>query len=188
MSSPDDMLPPKRLRVMQIIAGALLLGVLTFLAIALFLVSGRPQGAAGGTADGLPVISVLAVMLLVVDAPLAFVVPSFLMRSAVRRIASGAWQAPPGSDPAAFASDAAKLLTVRQTALIIGLALLEGVAFFACIAYLLEAQPFVLAVVLVAVALMLVNFPTEGRVRAWLERQADLLAELRQQGDIPAER
>jgi hypothetical protein len=45
-----------------------------------------------------------------------------------------------------------------------------------------------LGVVVVAVALMLMIFPTEPRVRAWLEQQLDQMAELRQQGDIPADR
>jgi hypothetical protein len=72
--------------------------------------------------------------------------------------------------------------------MMIGLALLEGAAFLGCIAYLLEARPLALGVVVVAITPMLVNFPTEARVRAWLERQADQLAELRQQGDVTAER
>lgn len=188
MSSPDEDLPPQRLRVMQLVASALLLGVVTFLTVALIIVLTQTKGSGLAPAGDLPMISVVAVVFLAVEAPLAFLVPGFLTRSAVRQIASGTWRLPPGADPAALGTDAAKLLAVRQTTLLVGLALLEGAAFFGCIAFLLEARPFALGVVLVPILLMLVKFPTEGRVRAWLERQAGQLAELRQQGDVAADR
>jgi hypothetical protein len=53
-----------------------------------------------------------------------------------------------------------------------------------CIAFLLEAQSYVLAVIGVAVVLMLLNFPTESRVLAWMERQLDQLSELAQRRGI----
>lgn len=180
MNSEDDILPPARLRVMQIVAGALLLGVGVFLAIVFIAAPARANGAGLAPAGGTPVISFAAVVMLAVNAPLSFLVPGFVTRTALRQIASGTWQGGPGADAASYNTDALKLLAVRQTSLIVGLALLEGVAFLGCIAYLLEARPFVLGVVLVALTLMLVKFPTEGRVRAWLEQQANLLAELRQ--------
>ena len=182
MSGPDDILPQARLRVLQVIAGALLLGVVTFLVIDLIIVFTQTKGAGIAPAGDLPMISVVAVVLLAVDAPLAFLVPGFQTRAAVRQIAAGTWRPAPAACAEAFRTDSSKLLAVRQATLVVGLALLEGAAFFGCIAFLLEARPFALGVVLVAVLLMLVKFPTEGRVRAWLERQADRLAELRQQG------
>lgn len=188
MSSPDEILPQQRLRVMQIIATALLLGMVIFLAIVLFLVLVQNNGAGMAPAGNVPMISIVAVVLLVVQAPLAFLLPAFVTRSALRQIASGAWRSPAGADPADFSTDASKLLIVRQTMTILGLALLEGAALFACVAYLLEAQSFTLAAVLVALLLMLVNFPTAERVRTWLERQIDQLAELRQRGDVVGER
>ena len=187
MSSPDEILPQQRLRVMQIIATALLLGVVIFLAIVLFLVLVQNNGAGMAPAGNVPMLSIVAVVLLIVQAPLALLFPAFLTRNALRQIASGAWRSPAGTDSANFGTDASKLLAARQTMMIIGLALLEGAALFGCIAYLLEAQPYTLAVVLVALLLMLVNFPTAERVRTWLERQIDQLAELRQRGDVVGE-
>jgi hypothetical protein len=70
---------------------------------------------------------------------------------------------------------------VRQTTLIIALAMLEGTALLGCIAFLLEAQVWVLGLTIVALVLILLNFPTEARVSAWLQEQTDRLAELRQQ-------
>jgi hypothetical protein len=188
MSNQVDILPEGRLRVMQIVAGILLLGVLVFLSVVLFIVHVRNNGAGIGPPRDLPLLSLLAVLFFAVQAPLAFVVPGLQTRSSLRQIASGNWRLPPGASETAFSTDASKLLAVRQTTMIVGLALLEGAAFLACIAYLQEAQLYVLGVVLAAVVLMLVIFPTEGRIRSWLERQADQLVELRELGRISAER
>src|SRR5207237_8078997 len=113
-----------------------------------------------------------------------FIGPGLSTRSALRQILAGTWL--PGNQ-AAFATGGAKLMGLRMATLIVGLAMLEGTAFFGCIAYLLEAHPLALAVVGVAVVLMLCKFPTEARGRAWLERQADRLNELRQQQDAAVE-
>ena len=63
--------------------------------------------------------------------------------------------------------------------MIVGLALLEGSAFMALLAYLLEGQTWVLGLAAGVLALMAVRFPTRASVLAWLERQADALAALR---------
>ncbi len=182
MDSPEDILPKQSLRVMQILAGALLAGVIVFLIIVLTIVFTR-NGLGMAPAADLPIISIVATLVLVVQIPFAFFVPSLQTRGTLQKIASGTWQLLPGANAAAFNSDASKLLALRQSTMITGLAVLEGAAFFCCIAYLLEARPFVLSVVLVVLFLMVASFPTESRVRAWLERQTDQLARLRQQGD-----
>ncbi len=182
MDTPEDNLPKQNLLVMQIIAGALLAGVLVFLAIVFSIVFTR-NGLGVAPAADLPIISIVAIIVLVVQIPLAFLVPGMLTRSMLQKIASGTWQLPAGANADAFNSDASKLLGLRQSTMIIGLALLEGAAFFGCIAYLLEARPFVLSVALIALFLMAACFPTEPRVRAWLARQTDQLERLRQQGD-----
>jgi hypothetical protein len=185
MTDPDDVLFQQRVRVMQIVAGTLLTGVLVFLVIAIATASNR--GPQRGEAT-LPVVSIVAVVMLMVQLPLAFFIPHSGIQAGTRRIASGAWQGPPGSDPTAYASDTAKLLAVRQTAMIIRSALLEGVAFLGCIAYMIEGRAIALGVVAVAVIVMLLTFPTRGRVRSWVEQQANRLVELRQDGNIINER
>ncbi|HEX3871020.1 MAG TPA: hypothetical protein VHV77_11320, partial [Pirellulales bacterium] len=84
-------------------------------------------------------------------------------------------------DATAFSTDASKLLAVRQVSTIISMALLEGSAFFGCAAYMLESQPWALGVVAAALLLMLVHFPTEGRLRTWLQWQTEELEEMRRQ-------
>jgi hypothetical protein len=130
-----------------------------------------------------PIVSFLAVGMFCMCAPLAFIIPNIQTRSALRHILNGTWKLPPGADPALFATAGSKLMMLRQTTMIVGLALLEGPAFMACISYLLEAQVFVLGLVGAAVILMLGKFPTEARIRAWLERQAAVLSDMRQEAE-----
>jgi hypothetical protein len=76
-------------------------------------------------------------------------------------------------------SDLVELLALRQATLIVTLALFEGPAFFGCIALLLEQQLYVIAVPLVALVGMALNFPTRSRVHNWLEMNARRVLELR---------
>ena len=170
---------------MQIIAGAMIMGVLALLAIVLFLVHTNGQGKAP-PAD-LPLILIIAAGFFIMAAALAYFIPAAQTRVLLRKIVSGTWQVPSGEDPSNYKTDAAKLLTVRQTTLLLTLALLEGAGFFCCIAYLLEAQTFLLGVILLAIVLLLLQFPTANRVRAWLEQQSERLAELRQQAGFVGE-
>jgi hypothetical protein len=160
---------------MQIIAGSLLTGVLFAVGLMVFLVYGQNNGQGRLPPADLPLISLLALGMAVITFPLGLILPGITSRSAMRLIAAGTWTPPQNVNPASFSSDAAKLMTVRQTSMILGLALLEGTAFFGAIAFLLEAQPFVLAVPGVAIVLMVVQFPTEGRMRAWVSEQLEHL-------------
>jgi hypothetical protein len=101
-------------------------------------------------------------------------------------MAAGTWK-PPAQAAVRLAldTDVLRLLFVLQTSLIIGLALLEGVALLGVMAYLIEAEPFVLGVVAVVIVVMLARFPTENRVRAWLDQQTERLASMRQEGNLP---
>src|SRR5689334_10255696 len=150
MSMPDDFRPPQ-LRTMQIIAGAILLGLGLLLAIVLFIVFGQRNGQAALPPMGLPVVSIILVALLVVNVSLSFLIPGLYTRAALKRIATGTWRPPNQAKASDYTTDTAKLLAVRQTALIMTLAFLEATAFFGCIAYLLEARQFALTIVLIIV-------------------------------------
>ena len=181
MSDPDDDLLQRNLLVMKILAGALLSGVGIFLVIVLVIVHGRNNGAGLAPSGNLPIISIVAVLFFVLQGPLAFIVPGIMTGHGLRKIATGAWRTPPGADPSSFVTDNSKLVALRQSTLIVRLAILESAAFFGCIAYMLEGQVFVLSAVLVALFLMLASFPTFYRVRYWLELQANQLTQLRQE-------
>jgi hypothetical protein len=178
MNLPEPQLAT-RVRVMQIIALALLFGVLTLCGVSLAVV--QVNGPLAPPPEGAPrVITMVAMALFAIDVPLSFFVPAALLRGAIQRIAA---TTPHGTDAEQSARDEAALLGMRQVTLIIGNALLEAVAMLGSIAYLLEGQGFVLLAVVIPVLLMLWRFPTVEGTRYWLERYAGLMAELRALGN-----
>lgn len=183
--SEAPLVPATYLRTMQIIGGALIAGVSSFFALVLFLRFGQahPPGAAQAA---LPMVTFVFCVFWLAAVTMSFIVPRVMTRQAVRQILTGTWSAPQGQ-PLPTDTVIAKLLIVRQTTLIVGLALLEGAGFFGCIAFLLEGNPVALALLLTLLALMVLRFPTEQRIRTWLESQAAAIVELRQSGEFPAE-
>ncbi|HKI21044.1 MAG TPA: hypothetical protein VKA15_24340, partial [Isosphaeraceae bacterium] len=165
MTDPDALQPI--IRTCQIIVGALIMGVVTFLAIALFVTQvgvnpaqALPGEGAGGAAiaaagnSSLPVITYLAVAVGLMDLVLSFVVPKMNADRARRQMAlegpsaitKGGPTEPKQLYPAGYTG---KLAPIYHTQLIIGAALLEGAAFFATIAYLVERNPLALATAIV---------------------------------------
>jgi hypothetical protein len=189
MSLPDGQFA-LRVRTMQIFAATLCGGVAIFAAIALYLVDqDGPLGQVPAPGD-LPILSVAALVMLGICVPLGLFLPNMILRGTLQRIAAGTWTPPPVSvdaaaGPSRYASDEARLLQARQTLMIIACALLESAGMLAAMAYLLEGQSFALTTTAVALALMLFQFPTQGRVRDWLERHVAIVAELRQLGGPP---
>src|SRR5262249_43814730 len=62
-----------------------------------------------------------------------------------------------------------------QTRLIITAAQLEGVIFFALIAYLVEGTPWTLGVAALFFVGRALLFPTQERVERWIQRQQELV-------------
>jgi hypothetical protein len=169
MSTEPDDIPAGQLRTMQIIAAAMMNGIVLPLALFVFLVTVKQQKPILTDPADLQMVSMVALLLLATNAPLSLLLPSIMTRNALRQIA-------------ARESPLADLLPLRQTTLIVGLALLEGVAMVGCIAFLLECHAVDFIVVGLVLALMLARFPTRNRVRAWLARQLAVLEELRIRG------
>jgi hypothetical protein len=169
-----------RIRVLQIIAFALLFGLLVFTGIVLFLrLSGQPIRPVAET----PLVTFLAIGMLVMNLPLSVLVPQLNLQAALKGIAAGTWTPSPGRGPAPeYRDDAERLLGVRQTSLIVTLALLEGPGFLGCIAYLVEGSPFALCVPAAVVVAMLLHFPTKWRTLNWIERKLAELDSLRGRG------
>jgi hypothetical protein len=182
MNEIDEQQFAKRLRTMQIINFALVNGVVVFAAIVCFIVffqrNEPPQ-----QANRWPIVTLIGAAMLVPGAVISFLLPGLMMQSAVRSIAAGTWQIPPGQDAKEFASDGAKLLAARQVAMIISLALLEGPAFVGCIAFFVEGRIYGLVIAGLAAVMMLVRFPTLGSVRAWLHEHLEKVAALRSRAE-----
>jgi len=170
MSEFEPLVSPHRVRTMQIIAGAMIAGVVTFLAVVLFLVLSQGQPPAPGQT---PTLSLLAVGLMLFLGPGSALFPIVVEQQATRQIASGSYR---GAEPGA--STVGQLLALKQKSLILGLALLEATAFTSLIAFLLERKGFVLGVTALALALMAVKFPTHLGVTRWVEGQVDRIEEL----------
>lgn len=174
-------------RTSQIIVGALIQGVVLFMAIVLLLLDqpSRPPGE--GRAAAAPVITYLAVALGASLLVASFVVPKLVVDSGLRGfVKTGASAAnitgDDGSKQVKPAVAAQELLPLFQTQLIIAAALAEGGAFFATIAYMLEHHYLALAVAGALLAALVSRFPTVDRVNVWLEENLSRLNEMRNAG------
>jgi hypothetical protein len=162
-------------RTMQIICGMLSVGVVAFLVVVL-VINGPPNAAAEPG-----VVTYLSAGFFLVMLVVAMIVPRSIVQSQIAHIARGTWK-PPEQLPANYdvASESAKLLMAYQTHMIVRLAMLEGTAFFGLVAYLLEGHWQALCVATAALALLLSQFPTRGRLENWADDARSRMQEIRQ--------
>jgi hypothetical protein len=167
---------PKRLdqqvRVLQIIVGALMVGVISFGVVAIVLGSGK-QG--GGDSPVWMIAAGFAVVMLIARHVMGVV----MLNGSRRQIANGTWQIPASRGQVdsfpADATDADRLLAVLQTVTIVQCALPEGAAFFNVIAYIVDGRVASLVMVAVLLLWMSSSFPTRDRVVNWIGRQLELV-------------
>jgi hypothetical protein len=160
------------LRITRIVVGAMMMGIVSFLAIAVILVQQRAP-----IPNQQGILFAIAAAFFALMFVLWWILPNLAAKNQVEKIAAGTWT--PGKDPktgsevpaGAYPNDAAKLLAVNQTRALIAAALLEGAGFFGCIAYLIEQQIIALAIPGSVIVLMALSFPTRDRVVQWLEVQ-----------------
>ena len=137
---------------LQIIVAALLMGVLSFAAVAFFLGSKREADVART-----PMLTYMSMAFAGVALILYFVVPGLIAARSSRAL---------GRD-----ASAAAYAPVFQTKTIVACALAEGAAFFALVAYIIEGNLLSYAVVGVMVVAMLFQVPTRSGIRDWCEGQ-----------------
>lgn len=166
MNDPaDDPLLPK-LRVMQIIALAMVSGALMFLAIVLLM----PREVRRPDAD--PVLTWISLGGAPIQLLLALLLPAPVARAQRRSLLAGNQ---PGHEslPSGPERPVAIGVLTFQVKLIIRLALLEAGVFFSLIAYMVEGQWPTLIVAVVLMGLMAANFPTRDRLERWLNERVD---------------
>jgi hypothetical protein len=139
----------------QIVAGALILGTLIFAMISIVTAQGQPAG--------LEVIAYIAVGFSVLEGIVSFVAPVLVANRRLQEL-----REKPGKIPVM------DLFGVYQTQIIIRGALLEGGAFFCCIAYMSTQLWWTLATALVLMAIIAIFFPTRGRFDDWVREQREL--------------
>ena len=167
--------PDKVLRIMQIIAGALIAGVLSFAGVASFIVLGqapvvKPAGQPEGVNQVLPFIAIGVTLL---NGILSFIVPNLISRGGVNGVAKLVEDGTL-SDPKELLG---RLLSVAQTKTIVALALVEGAAFFVLIGVIVSKSFDMLIVVGASFCFMTAHFPTKLRVARWLEEQQRALGQ-----------
>ena len=138
------------IRSSQIIASALMLGVMTFGVIAA-VVGGKAPAAA-------PIVAYLAVAFAAQVIALRFFIPGLIVKSQLKTLQN---------DGAGLALE--RLYGLFQTRMIIGMALLDGAALFNLIAYIIDGQWFSLATAGFLLLLMGMMFPTVREFESWAE-------------------
>lgn len=164
------------LRTMQIIHFALVTGVLLFLAIVFLVVRKGALDKEPWSLEGTR--TLVSMGFGAVAIVLSFMLPGVVLGAARKSAATGRWgdpNIPVPTDPAE--RETLGLLMGIQTALIVRLALLEGAAFFAIIAFMTEGKALALVVAGVLLVLMLLYFPSGSSVEQQLENERVALRE-----------
>ena len=154
----------QQLRVMQIIAGALMMGVITFLGVVLVIIKGNVLGQ--GKPGIVTMIAAGFAGLMIVN---QLVIPSIITKTRLNQIKSQ------DSDGQNSELKLASLLSIYRMQLIITLAFLEGAAFFNLVSVMIEHHVISLIAAIVLLGLMAVRFPTRTKVSWWVQ---DRLREL----------
>ena len=190
-SAPDLAESPefkKRVLHMQIIVGALIMGVAIFMATAIVIGQTRPPPTAAGGAP--PIFLYVGAGMIAMIFIARAVVLKAMIGNALRGIARGTWQPLQGRiplppDEAAFLAqngDAGKLLQLFRMKSIVGAALYETPAFFLIIAYIVERRVESLVLALVPLAALALQIPTATGVSHWVGEQLQAIEQMRRDG------
>lgn len=151
------------LRSTQIIAGALIAGVVMFGVVATFVGAGADPGE--------PLVGYIAILFAVSGLVMRSVFPGTITarkRNEIRaRVVSG--------EIDESHEMTAALYPLYQTKTIIEYALIEGPAFFVLIAFIVTSRTWVLAVAAALLAVMVLTFPTRARLEGWIRNQLQLM-------------
>ncbi len=149
-------------RRLQIIAAALIMGVLMFLGVVLVATAGKFDG----QPEMITMIAAGFAFLMLVN---HFVIPPIIVKAQLKQaIAAGMHQKPDEERTQ-------ECFGIYQTQMIVGFALLEGAAFFNLVAMMVEHCAASIAVVTLLLLWMVAKFPTRDKVSFWVQ---DKLREL----------
>lgn len=149
--------PTPSILVCQIIAGALMMGVITFAGVTIVSHFNNPPQGAGNNDSTM---FIVAVVFTVFDLLARFIVLKVMDRNMAGKIADREEEGLVPED----------ILSAFQTRLIISLALLEGVAFFCLIAFMIEHRWEAFGLAMFLLLMMGMNFPTENKFRNWVRK------------------
>lgn len=161
--------PEETRKTLQVIVAAMAGGVVFFQLVALIVPVVKSQGE--------PILSFNAPVFAVVAVAASFVIPKVVLRSMRSTMAADSGTSAYGET--ASNTEESQLVGGLATATILGCAALEGAALLAVVAYMMERNPLMIAIVAVLVVLLLMRVPTRLGVERWLARQRRLIADLR---------
>lgn len=144
------------LKTMPIIAQALITGVIGFLAVAWFIKSDPDPNA------GAPMMTYMAAGFTLINLSIRAVLIGVIPKNQIQLQRHNITDSDEGRK---------RLAGIYQTRMIIGMALCEGSAFFAIIAWMLESNGLALGVVVFILVVMISSFPFRQRVLDWIEVQ-----------------
>ncbi|QDT36488.1 hypothetical protein [Stratiformator vulcanicus] len=154
---------------MQIIAGGLMAGVISFAAIAFVVAGGeKANDDAQAAEDGVPVLTIVGAGFAILLAISAAVVTAQIKKP----VTTESSQTPPQTVP----ENIVQALFLYQSRMIIWFAMLEGGAFFNLIAYIVEGQWVSYVVVAVLLMTMAATFPSRAAVATWVRQRLELEA------------
>lgn len=164
-SQPLPNSPEQAVRTMQIIAGALMMGLMTFGCVTIVLNgSGEPK------APQQPLLTYMGAGLALLLTLTRFAIVPFITKSQISALTKNR----DASGDASEWKQRQPYFMAYQTGIIIGFAMLEGPGFFNLIAYLSEGQTLSLGVVAGLLLLMAATFPTRGKIDSWVDDQLRL--------------
>ncbi len=161
-------------RTMQIIVSALAAGVLMFLVMTLIIPA--------KDAPAEPFLAYMAVGFAVMAFAGWLIVPGIIANQARRSLAEGRVPQPTAqSEIPPEVGVVGHLVSVFQTRLIVGSALLEGAAFFGLIAFMIERQFLALSIAASLLLIIVSQIPTRNRVENWVTREIENIEQMRPQ-------
>lgn len=169
-----------RLRAMQMIVVAMALGIVIFLAVAEF--SPIERSEEQDADDSWAMLTIVAVVAGVMSLPMGLLLPTVIVKVGRDKIAHASTHATgdsPGSDTSG------QLQHLFQIRVFATVAVFEGAAFLAGVAYLLEHQVPALIVAGAMIVCILIQAPTHDRFRHWVENQSRRIDEARQLRGTP---
>jgi hypothetical protein len=149
----------QQIKVVQIITVALMLGVLTFGAIAFQLGNGKqiPQE---------PIVTYITLGLAMQAFLLHLLVPMIIAKKQIKGLAH-------------LTDDIREeLLGIHRVKTIIAFALLEGAAFLSLVSYIIEGHPFALGMAIGMLFFMSIEFPGTSRVLNWIESNVEAIRQV----------
>ncbi len=134
----------------RIISGALIMGVVIFACVAFFVAKGEPAKS--------PMLALIGAGMAMMAVVVRFIVPTIIVNAGKARLKE-----------ASDADQMSQLAGLYQTKMIVGMAVLEGAAFFNLVAYISEKQFWTYGVVAFLVGVMAISFPSQGQFENWAE-------------------